>query len=125
MKHIFIIICLLISSTAFAQSDKKDETKYTEKKPVPSVDVPKYLGANIHYPAEARRNNIQGRVEVKFIVDKHGRVRDVTVAKGIGGGCDEEAIRVVKKMPRWKPGEQFGKKVAVYYTLPINFKLTD
>ena len=82
-----------------------------------------YLGENIKYPAAAQRANISGRVFVKFVVEDDGSIGDVKVMKGIGFGCDEEAIRVVKSMPRWKPGVQNGKNVRVYYNMPIVYRL--
>lgn len=83
----------------------------------------KYLGQNIKYPAIARDAGIQGRVYVTFVVEKDGSVTDVKVLRGIGGGCDEEAIRVVENMPKWSPGKQRGKPVKVQYNLPIRFTL--
>jgi protein TonB len=82
-----------------------------------------YLGRNMKYPPIARDNNIQGRVYVSFVVEKSGKITDVRVLRGIGGGCDEEAIRVVKSMPSWSPGKQRGKAVRVRFNLPIVFKL--
>jgi len=82
-----------------------------------------FLGENIKYPQAAQRANVSGRVFVKFIVEDDGSIGDVEVMKGIGFGCDEEAIRVVKSMPRWKPGVQNGKNVRVYYNMPIVYKL--
>lgn len=83
----------------------------------------KYLGKNIKYPAIAKDAGIQGTVYVTFVVDEKGDVRDVKVLRSIGGGTDEEAIRVVENMPRWKPGKQRGKAVKVQYNLPIRFTL--
>ena len=82
-----------------------------------------YLGKNMKYPPIAQDNNIQGRVYVSFVVEKNGAITDVRVLRGIGGGCDEEAIRVVKSMPSWSPGKQRGKAVRVRFNLPIVFKL--
>ena len=82
-----------------------------------------YLGKNIKYPQIARESSIQGRVFVNFVVEPDGSVTNVEVLRGIGGGCDEEAMRVVKSMPKWKPGKQRGKVVRVSYTLPVVFKL--
>ena len=82
-----------------------------------------YLGENIKYPAAAQRANISGRVFVKFVVEDDGSIGEVNVMKGIGFGCDEEAIRVVKSMPKWKPGVQNGKNVRVYYNMPIVYRL--
>ena len=82
-----------------------------------------YVGKNIKYPQIARETGVQGRVYVNFVVEPDGSVSNVSVLRGIGGGCDEEAIRVVKSMPKWKPGKQRGKAVRVSYMLPVNFKL--
>jgi protein TonB len=85
-----------------------------------------FLYKNINYPDIAKESNIQGRVTVKFVVSEDGSMSDFSVVKGIGGGCDEEAVRVLKKMAsgiKWKPGKQNGRAVKVYYTLPITFKL--
>ena len=82
-----------------------------------------YLSKNIKYPQIARESGIQGRVFVNFVVEPDGSVSNVKVLRGIGGGCDEEAMRVVKAMPKWTPGKQRGKAVRVSYTLPVVFKL--
>jgi protein TonB len=82
-----------------------------------------FLQKNIKYPPIARENGIQGRVYVTFVVDKEGKIKDAKVIRGIGGGCDEEALRVVRAMPEWKIGKQNGRPVAVQYNLPINFTL--
>ncbi len=83
----------------------------------------KWLGKNIKYPQVAKENGIEGKVFVRFIVDQSGKVRDASVVRGIGGGCDEEALRVVNMMPDWKPGKQRGKPVRVQFTIPIHFQL--
>lgn len=82
-----------------------------------------YLAENIQYPALAKENNIQGTVAVSFAVMKDGSIGDVQMRKGIGGGCDEESVRVVQAMSRWSPGLVDDEPVKVRYTLPINFKL--
>ncbi|TAH38382.1 MAG: energy transducer TonB [Bacteroidetes bacterium] len=82
-----------------------------------------YLQKNIKYPPVARENGIQGRVYVTFVVDKEGKIRDAKILRGIGGGCDEEALRVVRSMPDWKAGRQNGRSVQVQYNLPVNFTL--
>ncbi|MBK6978113.1 MAG: TonB family protein [Cytophagaceae bacterium] len=83
----------------------------------------KFLGENIKYPAAAQRANVSGRVFVKFVVEKDGSIGAVEVLKGIGFGCDEEAIRVIKSMPKWNPGRQNGKNVRVFYNMPVVYKL--
>ncbi len=82
-----------------------------------------YLQKNIKYPPLARENGITGRVYMTFVVGPDGEIRDVKVLRGIGAGCDEEAIRVVKSMPKWKPGKQNGRSVNVQFNMPINFTL--
>ena len=82
-----------------------------------------YLTKNIKYPQMARESGIQGRVFVNFVVEPDGSVSNINVMRSLGGGCDEEAVRVVKNMPKWKPGRQRGKAVRVSYILPIMFKL--
>ena len=84
-----------------------------------------YLGSSIVYPAEAKENDIAGKVIVGFIIDKDGSVTDVNVKKGIGYGCDEEAKRVIGAMPDWTPGSHQGKAVKVSYMIPITFSLDD
>lgn len=83
----------------------------------------KYLGKNIKYPSMARENGITGTVYVTFVVEGSGEISDVKKLRGIGGGCDEEAMRVVKAMPSWRAGKQNGKSVRVQYNLPIKFTL--
>ena len=82
-----------------------------------------YIKNNVNYSELAIKTNIEGTVYVEFVVEKDGSISDVKVLRGIGGGCDEEAVRVVNSMPKWKPGKQRGQPVRVYYTLPIDFKI--
>jgi protein TonB len=82
-----------------------------------------FLNKNLQYPTMAKEQNIQGKVWIGFIVDKFGNVSNVEVLRGIGGGCDEEAARVVGMMPRWNPGKQSGRPVIVKFRFPINFNL--
>ncbi|MBP5573077.1 MAG: energy transducer TonB [Bacteroidales bacterium] len=88
-----------------------------------TAKLAEYLQKNIKYPQMARESGIQGRVFVNFVVEPDGSVSNVKVLRSLGGGCDEEAMRVVKSMPKWKPGKQRGKAVRVSYILPVNFKL--
>lgn len=85
----------------------------------------KYLQKNMRYPRMAAEADIEGRVYVSFIVDWHGNITEVhTVGNHLGGGLEEEAIRVVSAMPQWKPGKQNGQTVSVYFNLPISFHLS-
>jgi TonB family protein len=82
-----------------------------------------WLGQNIKYPTKARENGVEGTVYIGFVVNKDGSLSNITIKRGISSDCNEEAVRVISAMPKWKPGMQDGKAVAVAYTLPIKFKL--
>ncbi len=82
-----------------------------------------WVAKQIKYPTQARRMGVEGKVYVQFVVDKDGTLTDVKVVRGIGAGCDEEAIRVIEKSKKWKPGKQRGRAVRQRMILPINFKL--
>jgi len=117
--------------------DPQDQArKATEKETFARVDkqpaypggqdaMIKFLIENIKYPKDAIRKAVTGTVFVNFMVQADGTISEVKVLRGIGSGCDEEAIRVVKLMPEWIPGENKGKPVAVWYTLPIRFALDE
>lgn len=83
----------------------------------------KYLAAEVKYPVIAQENGIQGRVVTSFVVDKEGNIKQVKVERGVDPALDAEALRVVKAMPKWIPGKQKGKAVAVRYILPVQFRL--
>ena len=84
----------------------------------------KYLSENVKYPVIAQENGVQGRVICQFVVNRDGSIVDVEVVRSGGDpSLDKEAVRVIKSMPKWKPGQQRGKPVRVKYTVPVNFKL--
>lgn len=85
----------------------------------------KFYSENIKYPQEAKANNISGKVYVTFVVEADGSISNPRLLRDIGGGCGQEAIRVVKLMPRWNPGKEKGQPVRVQFNLPVNFTLTD
>jgi len=116
--------------------DKPTIVEYIPETPIKDVDeYAEYIGGrpamlaymqkNFHYPETAIEQEIEGKVFTQFVVSKEGDISDVTVERGIAGcsECDKEAIRVVKKMPRWKPGKKNGRAVASYFNLPVYFKL--
>jgi protein TonB len=84
-----------------------------------------FIKENLQYPLQAKEFDIQGKVYIQFIVEKDGRITQPVVKKNIGGGCDKEAIRLVRSFPKWKPGMQAGRPVRVYVALPISFILND
>lgn len=86
-------------------------------------ELMRYLSANIKYPTIAAENGIEGRVVLKFVVSKDGSISNIQIVRSLDPSCDKEAVRVVKGMPKWIPGMQNGHPVAVYFTLPVLFKL--
>jgi periplasmic protein TonB len=97
--------------------------RIVEQMPLYNGDINAYLAANVRYPEAARESGIEGRVQIEFVVDEQGNVTNAHILRGIGGGCDEEALRVVAAMPRWKPGRQNGTPVKVYFSLVVKFLL--
>lgn len=87
------------------------------------IERQKFLAENIHYPQQASENGIKGTVYVQFVVDTKGNITDAKIMRGIGGGCDEESLRVIQMMPQWHPGKQNGKTVRVLFTMSVSFKL--
>ncbi len=83
----------------------------------------RWLGNNVRYPESAQQNDVQGRVVVKFVVEKDGSIGQATIVKGVDKDLDREALRVVKKMPKWQPGKNNGVAVRSYFNLPVVFKL--
>ena len=121
-----VMLLLGMSITVSGVAQNNDVYSIVEEMPEYPGGMDKlveYLSQNIKYPQQAIEKGIEGKVFVSFIVEKDGSVSNVQVQRSLGGGCDEEAVRVVKAMPKWKPGKQRGKTVRVSYTLPVNFKL--
>jgi TonB family C-terminal domain len=109
--------------------DRKKDTifKYIEKMPqFPGGDVAlaHFLQKNLRYPMVAQANDISGKVYAQFVVDKTGAISDIKIVRGLDESCNEETIRILKLMPKWNPGMQNNKAVAVYFTLPIHFTMS-
>ena len=99
---------------------------YVEQMPEPPGGMGallQYIGKNIKYPAMALRNQVEGKVFVNFVVGPDGAISGVKIQKGIGAGCDEEAMRVIKGLPKWTPGKQNGRNVSVSFTVPVTFAI--
>jgi periplasmic protein TonB len=88
------------------------------------IEMMKFIRDNLKYPPRAQEAGVQGKVIVNFVVGRDGKITHIKIVRGIGSGCDEEAIRVLEKMPPWTPGKMGGKAVPVYFTFPITFKLS-
>lgn len=84
-----------------------------------------FLGKNLRYPVQARDAGIEGIVYVEFVVEKDGSITNEKVYRSLGGGCEEAALKAVKRMPKWIPGSQGGQNVRVLFRLPVNFKLNN
>lgn len=105
-----------------------EEKPYTYVEQMPTfpggeTEMLKFIGKNVVYPSAAKRSGLEGTVYIQFTVGRTGEISDIKVVKGLGGGTDEEAIRVVKMMPKWKAGKQNGREVPVRFTLPFRFTL--
>lgn len=133
IKNIGSILIVLLLSCTNNSTDinesivKEDETfNFVEQLPEfpggPSA-MTKFIADNIYYPEEAKLHKVEGTVVIQFVVTKEGKITKATVLRGIGYGCDEEAIRVIQSMPDWKPGKYKNKDVPVNFTLPVKFKL--
>jgi protein TonB len=122
-------VVLKANEIAVDEKPKEEETKVFDvveqmpEFPGGQAALLKWIGDNIKYPAIAEENGIQGRVVCTFVVERDGSVTDVQVARSIDPSLDKEAVRVLKKMPKWIPGRQNGSAVRVKYTVPVTFKL--
>lgn len=144
LKLSLLLLCAVYSALAYGQTKTDDvngidpgivhspgdTTKESpriysvvEWMPEPKFNMTDYLIKNLVYPKAAMKAKIQGKVIVQFVVNEEGSVSNAKIIRGIGGGCDEEALRVVNGMPKWKPGMTDGKPVKVYYAQPITFRL--
>jgi len=116
-----------VEFTMEIEEEKAEEIfMIVEQKPEPIGGIKafyQYVADHIEYPNQAQRNNISGRVFVQFVVNSNGKITNVETIKGIGSGCDEEAVRIVSQAPDWLPGKQRGKPVSVRMVLPITFKI--
>ncbi len=127
-SNITIPVLFKLNETDIMEIPKEEIFVIVENMPEPKEGMQtfyEYIGKNLKYPEEARKAGIEGKVFVQFTVTKDGSLTDIKVLKGIGHGCDEEAIKVLQNAEKWKPGAQRGKVVNVRMSLPIVFKLGD
>lgn len=123
-----IDVAELRENKVIVQEKPKEEKPFERVEQMPvfpggETEMQKFIKDNLKYPVVAMESGISGRVTLRFVVAKDGSIQNVTVARGIDPACDREAVRVVKSMPKWIPGKQNGTNVAVYFTLPIYFRL--
>ena len=130
MMSLMAICCLttvLAQKTVVSQKDQKEDP-FNVVEDMPAFPggmeaMIQFISSNIKYPADAKKQKVDGRVLVNFVVEKDGSITEVKVIKPAFPSLDAEAVRVVKAMPKWKPGYQNGKAVRVKFTMPINFSL--
>ena len=131
---IALLLASNISCTSATENSTSTEAQVAEDHVFEIVEEPAefpggmaaclmWINDNLNYPTFASENDIQGRVYVSFVVRKDGSITDVKIARGVDPHLDKEALRVVSKMPKWKPGKQNGKEVNLKVTVPVNFKL--
>lgn len=128
LKWVITIFILAVVMCLQVRGQETDVLNLAEKMPEYPGGVEalkEFISTNIKYPAEAKTEGIQGKVFVSFTVDKAGKVTDAEIAKGVHSALDAEALRVIKKMPNWKPGENEGVPVDVRYTVPVAFRLSE
>jgi protein TonB len=133
--YYLLLIPFFIVQTSFAQSTQKtDTTQLPNNRGFKAVEVlpefpggiqafGKYISKNVKYPEVARLIGINGKVRLSFVVERDGRVTNVTPMNCIGAGCEAEAVTVLQNSPQWSPGVQDGKPVRVQYTVPIDFSI--
>jgi len=145
MKMI-LLLCIISASTSIFAQTSRGEVADTTQKADPGMETEeevfmvveempefpggeaamfKFIADNLEYPAEARENNIQGRVTVQFVIDEKGNITDAKVLSSPSSLLSAAALDVVNSMPQWKPGKQKGKEVSVRYLIPIRFVLGD
>lgn len=125
---LFAAMFVTFSDNAAAQTQFKGEEVFVVADEMPSLPggeaaIRESISRNLRYPESALERNIDGKVFVKFIVTKDGSVANVTISRPVDSSIDEEAIRVVKMLPKFTPGKKDGKPVNVWYSLPISFQI--
>lgn len=128
LKELFFTLAIILSATMLFAQEKKEDMVFRIVE-----DMPEYPGGEdafrndlmnaVKYPDEAKKNGIQGKVYVSFVVNKEGKVENAKIARGVDPLLDKEALRAIKQLKTWKPGKQRGTLVNVEYTAPINFSL--
>lgn len=135
LKSVIVFLLVMTAMPTFAQENQKGNQVTQTSDPIferpdkmpefpgGMTECLKFLNKNMKYPKEAQMNGEQGRVILKFVVDRKGSITDIEVVRSVSPSIDKEAIRVIKKMPKWNPGIVNGKPVRVRFTVPIMFRL--
>lgn len=126
MKIIISFLCLLLSYSSFSQNT---DPIYYAVEDMPHfvhenyITIDHFIREHLVYPESAIKDNIQGNVYVRFVINEEGGLESPEIVQGVREDLDQEVLRIIKIMPAWKPGQQDGEKVKVYYTLPVRFIL--
>ncbi|GAB2486320.1 energy transducer TonB [Algoriphagus taiwanensis] len=126
IPSLFILICLILGLSSFEVKAQETIHKQVDEMPSPPGGMQgftQYMIENLKYPEVAKEKGIEGMVVVAFVVKSDGSVENIEIIRGIGAGCDEEALRVVAESGKWTPGKKEGKAVNTQMTLPVQFKL--
>lgn len=128
-KNLFLLAFAFMVVLPFSAMSQEEEKILNFSEEMPDYpggysEMMKFLQENLKYPSEAVEKNIQGKVYVGFVVEKDGSITDVRINRGINKLLDDEAMRVVKLMPKWKPGKNKGQPVRVSYSIPVNYVMT-
>lgn len=135
-KLLFIIATLLfiVSIPQFTQAQEattnEDNTLYSTFDEAPTYPggaaaISRFIGTNLKYPKQARKDNVSGQVVAEFTIEKDGSISDINITTSLTPECDQAVIDVLNKMPKWTPGKKDGKDVRSLYVLPVTFKLDD
>ena len=116
---LFYYLFLLISITSCSHENNVNRDQISPEYPGGDAEMINFIVNNFNYPEYSIENNEQGTIIVQFIISKDGKIKDTKIVQSISKLLDYEALRIINKMPKWKPGEQLGEKVEVRYTLPI------
>jgi protein TonB len=125
-----LVVFMLTKNITHAQNNTSNDSIYNfenlDKEPVfneGNGDLNEFIKKNIMYPKQSRKDQIEGKVYVQFVIEKNGKVTNIKILKGLNEDCNKEVIRIVDKMPRWKPGEKNNQPVRTFFNLPVKFSL--
>jgi len=131
LLYVLLVLIFMLSSSfvkqAFSQEEEENQiftiVENQPQFPGGQVALNSYISSNLQYPENARKNGIEGTVYATFVVEEDGSISNIRILKGLDSECDEEVIRVLSNMPKWKPGTQRGKTVRVQFNIPVRFGL--
>lgn len=129
MRYFITLLVLALSANAHGQQASGKESAgmnsfHKPEYPGGEKELHQYLSLHLHYPSEAIAQRVEGEVWVNFVIGEDGMIKDIKTVKKLGYGCEEEAERVVRSMPRWRPATRNGRPISIHYKLPVVFELS-